>query len=82
MTRLSPAGPRRGTAGPASTSRPTKSSAAASGGPAGVGEPDQIRQHVIAERARDRRAAGARRRYGRVEPLGLLDVAVAVAREA
>ena len=51
------------------------------GVPAGVGEADQIRQRVIAERAGDACAAGARRTYGRVEPLRLLDVAVAVARE-
>ena len=38
---------------PASASRPTKSSAAASGVPARVDEPDPIRQHVVAKHARD-----------------------------
>ena len=50
------------------------------GRPAGVGEADEIRQHVIAERARDPRAAGPHAGR-RVEALGLLDVSVAVARE-
>ena len=74
MSRLFPAGALAVAAGRLRPAGATKSSAAASGGPAGVGEADQIRQRVIAEHARDLGAAGADA-VRRVQPLGLLDVA-------
>jgi hypothetical protein len=48
------------------------------GVPAGIGESDQVRQHVIAEGGSHRDAPGADP-VRRVEPFRLLDVAAAVA---